>query len=129
MIDFTALVFISMIGIIQDDGSYDTEWTLELYEKHELYEYQIRCSPQTAGCTEPVTKYIAIYLPFKDANPMWGGVTVLRHEMLHAQGLNHEQIRECCPNPLYDGSHEYVPYDKSPKYLHAMHFQNELRFK
>lgn len=128
MIDVTALVFISMIGIIQDDGSYDTEWKLQLYEEHELYKYQMLCSPQTAGCTNPVTKIIGMYLPMKDVHPMWGGVTVLYHEMLHAQGLNHEQIRECCPNPLYEESN-YVPYDKSPKYLFSLQFNNELRFR
>jgi hypothetical protein len=128
MIDLTVLVMISTIGIIQSDGSFDTEWTLELYEEHELYEYQMRCSPQTAGCTERVTKYIAMYLPFKDQHPMWGGYTVLNHEILHAQGLNHEQIRDCCPNPVYENMN-YVPYDKSPKFLHSMWFNNELRFK
>ncbi len=128
MIDVTLLFMTTIIGIAQTNGSYDTEWNLQLYEEHELYKYQIVCSPQTAGCSNPVTKIIAIYLPFKDVHPMWGGSTVLGHEILHAQGLNHEQIRDCCPNPLYE-TQNYVPYDKSPKYLHSMQFHNELRFK
>ena len=128
MIDVTLLFMTTMIGIAQTDGSYDTEWNLQLYEEHELYKYQILCSPQTAGCSNPVTKIIGMYMPMKNVNPMWGGVTVLGHEILHAQGLNHEQIRDCCPNPLYE-SMNYVPSDKSPKYLHSMQFHNELRFK
>jgi len=118
MIDVTALVIIGMMGILQTDGSYDTEWTLALYEENELYEYQMVCSPQTAGCMEVMFKTISIYLPFKDVIPMWGGTTVLNHEILHAQGLNHQQIAEQYPNPIFDEFMErYVPYDKSPKLL------------
>jgi hypothetical protein len=119
MIDLTMLVIISTMGIMQADGSYDTEWELQLYEEHELYEYQLMCSPQTAGCTWPEPKkIIALYLPFKDMNPMWGGTTVLNHEILHAKGLNHQQIAEQYPNPVFDlFMVKYVPYDKSPKLL------------
>jgi len=128
MIDVTVFVFISMIGISQGDGTYDTEWKIQLYEEHELYKYQMLCSPQTAGCSNPVTKIIGMYLPMKDMHPMWGGTTVLRHEILHAEGLDHKQIRDCCPNPMYE-ENNYVLFDKSPKYLHSLQFNNELRFK
>ncbi len=129
MIDVTVLAIVSLIGIVQDDGSLDTEWNLTLFEEHELDLYYKNCLPQTAGCTQMHTKNIWIYEPSLHARPMWGGGTVLHHEILHAQGLDHQQIRECCPNPDYVTDYKYVPYDKSPKYLHALHFNNELRFK
>ncbi len=130
MIDVTILALVSMIGIIDQDGTYDTEWKLTLFEEHELDGYYQNCLPRTAGCTQMHTKNIWIYEPSLWARPMWGGGTVLYHEILHAQGLDHKQIRDCCPNPDYQvDQYVYEPYAKSPKLLHSIQFQNEMRFK
>jgi len=129
MIDLTVLAIVMMLPVMGlDEETWDYEWTLTLYEDHELYLYLENCKPQTAGCTAmDGRKQVWILQSQMNAVPMWGGNTILNHEYQHARGLDHRQIAEQYPNDqLEDYYDRYVPQDKSPKLTYSIQMHKEM---
>ena len=126
---FLSLFITTTIGIPQDDGTYDLEWQLSIYPEHELNLYVENCPFFTAGCTNMEKKHIWLYGPLMNAIPWYGGQTILNHELLHARGLNHDQIKECCPNKIVAQYWDNIsPYEyKSPKLLASIeHYKGQV---
>jgi len=124
------LLFIMSIGVPIEDGTYDTAWQLEVFPEGKLDDYHKYCNSGTGGCTLMEQKKIWVYEPHMNGVPWYGGTTILWHELLHARGLDHNQIKQQYPNPsVNDYWNNYIPAEKSPKLIESIRLLKEKQFR